>query len=37
VHPLVRGSDAGMLMAELFGRDGGYSKGKGGSMHFFDV
>ncbi len=37
VHPLVRGADAGMLMAELYGRDGGYSKGKGGSMHFFDV
>ncbi len=37
VHPLVRGADAGMLMAELFGRDSGYSKGKGGSMHFFDV
>jgi pyruvate dehydrogenase E1 component alpha subunit len=37
VHPLVRGADARMLMAELYGRDGGYSKGKGGSMHFFDV
>lgn len=37
VHPLVRGADAGMLMAELFGKDTGYSKGKGGSMHFFDV
>jgi pyruvate dehydrogenase E1 component alpha subunit len=37
VHPLVRGADAGMFMAELFGRDTGYSKGKGGSMHFFDV
>lgn len=37
VHPLVRGSDAGMLMAELFGKDTGYSKGKGGSMHFFDI
>lgn len=37
VHPLVRGADAGMLMAELYGRDGGYSKGKGGSMHFFDI
>jgi pyruvate dehydrogenase E1 component alpha subunit len=37
VHPLIRGADAGMLMAELFGRDGGYSKGKGGSMHFFDI
>jgi pyruvate dehydrogenase E1 component alpha subunit len=37
VHPLVRGADAGMLMAELYGRDSGYSKGKGGSMHFFDI
>ena len=37
VHPLIRGADAGMLMAELFGRDTGYSKGKGGSMHFFDI
>jgi pyruvate dehydrogenase E1 component alpha subunit len=37
VHPLVRGADAGMLMAELFGKDTGYSKGKGGSMHFFDI
>lgn len=37
VHPLVRGADAGMLMAELFGKDTGYSKGKGGSMHLIDV
>ena len=37
VHPLVRGADAGMLMAELYGKDTGYSKGKGGSMHFFDI
>ena len=36
-QPLARGADAGMVMAELFGRTGGYSKGKGGSMHFFDI
>ncbi|MCI0572845.1 MAG: pyruvate dehydrogenase (acetyl-transferring) E1 component subunit alpha [Myxococcaceae bacterium] len=36
-QPLARGSDAGMVMAELFGRGNGYSKGKGGSMHIFDI
>jgi pyruvate dehydrogenase E1 component alpha subunit len=36
-QPLARGSDAGMVMAELFGRGTGYSKGKGGSMHIFDI
>nr|WP_255525163.1 pyruvate dehydrogenase (acetyl-transferring) E1 component subunit alpha [Corallococcus soli] len=36
-QPLARGSDAGMVMAELFGRGSGYSKGKGGSMHIFDI
>src|SRR6185436_9385049 len=36
-HALARGADPGMVMAELFGRTGGYSKGKGGSMHIFDV
>jgi pyruvate dehydrogenase E1 component alpha subunit len=34
---LARGADPGMVMAELFGRTSGYSKGKGGSMHLFDV
>ncbi|MFP2957773.1 pyruvate dehydrogenase (acetyl-transferring) E1 component subunit alpha [Myxococcus sp. 1LA] len=36
-QPLARGSDAGMVMAELMGRGTGYSKGKGGSMHIFDI
>ncbi|HEY8206774.1 MAG TPA: pyruvate dehydrogenase (acetyl-transferring) E1 component subunit alpha, partial [Myxococcaceae bacterium] len=36
-HALARGADPGMVMAELFGRNGGYSKGKGGSMHIFDI
>lgn len=34
---LARGSHPGMVMAELFGRNAGYSKGKGGSMHIFDI
>lgn len=36
-HALARGADSGMVMAELFGRGNGYSKGKGGSMHIFDI
>ncbi len=35
-HCLARGSDPRLAMAELFGRIHGLSKGKGGSMHFFD-
>ncbi len=35
-HCIAKGSDPRRAMAELFGRIDGLSKGKGGSMHFFD-
>jgi pyruvate dehydrogenase E1 component alpha subunit len=36
-HALARGSDPDRVMAELFGRDEGVSRGRGGSMHMFDL
>lgn len=35
-HAIARGLDTRSLMAELFGKKTGISKGYGGSMHFFD-
>ena len=35
-HCLAKGADPRRVMAELYGRVDGLSKGKGGSMHLFD-
>ena len=35
-HPIGLGSDPKKIMAELFAKETGISKGKGGSMHMFD-
>ncbi|PIY08736.1 MAG: pyruvate dehydrogenase (acetyl-transferring) E1 component subunit alpha [Flexibacter sp. CG_4_10_14_3_um_filter_32_15] len=35
-HPLGLGTSPNKVMAELFGKETGCSKGKGGSMHMFD-
>lgn len=34
---LVRGIPAGEIMAEMFGKSNGCSRGRGGSMHLFDA
>jgi pyruvate dehydrogenase E1 component alpha subunit len=36
-HALARGSSPDAVMAELFGREGGLCRGRGGSMHMFDL
>ena len=35
-HAIAKGMSSDAVMAELFGKAGGCSKGKGGSMHMFD-
>lgn len=36
-HCIAKGADVNKMMAELFGKETGYCKGKGGSMHVADV
>lgn len=36
-HALVRGISAGAVMAEMYGKSNGCSRGRGGSMHLFDA
>ncbi len=36
-HALARGMSAGAAMAEMYGKAGGCSRGRGGSMHLFDA
>jgi pyruvate dehydrogenase E1 component alpha subunit len=36
-HALARGMSAGAVMAEMFGKANGCSRGRGGSMHLFDA
>jgi pyruvate dehydrogenase E1 component alpha subunit len=36
-HVLARGVPTGPVMAEMFGKANGCSRGRGGSMHLFDV
>ncbi len=35
-HPLALGTDPGAIMAEMYGKSTGTTKGKGGSIHIFD-
>ena len=36
-HLIAKGGDLNLMMAELFGKQTGYCKGKGGSMHIADL
>jgi len=36
-YVIARGAEPGAVMAELFGKETGVSKGRGGSMHLFDA
>lgn len=36
-HALARGVDSGVIMAEMYGKQEGCSRGRGGSMHLFNA
>jgi len=36
-HAIARGMDPGAIMAEMYGKQEGCSRGRGGSMHLFDA
>ena len=36
-HFIARGSDVDLMMAEFLGKDSGYCRGRGGSMHIADI
>jgi len=36
-HCIAKGGDLNLMMAELFGRETGYCRGRGGSMHIADL
>ena len=36
-HCIAKGADVAPMMAELFGKEAGYCRGKGGSMHIIDT
>ena len=36
-HAIAHGLDMGALMAEMYGKESGSSRGRGGSMHIFDA
>lgn len=36
-HTLVKGADVNLMMAELFGKDTGFCRGRAGSLHMVDM
>jgi acetoin:2,6-dichlorophenolindophenol oxidoreductase subunit alpha len=36
-HSIAKGADLFLMMAEFFGKESGYCRGRGGSMHIADV